>query len=156
MPSALSPVELLLHVVVFITKSKVLLCQRCHPSPVTSDSPCLFVSDELPGPTDGLMTRPQCSTKTRAEIQLLHCLQPDGALFSAAGEFKAQSYQSQTQSDRKMNRLNGFHKYDAASTCAQCAQTWTASFTAFIKSEIRVPLFMRLSHKTKARHVAFR
>lgn len=51
-PFAHSPAGLLFHVVVFITKSNILLCYSCHPSPGVRDSEkatcvCVFVLGRL-------------------------------------------------------------------------------------------------------------
>lgn len=56
-----SPAGLLFHVAVFITKSNILLCQHCHPSPPASD---FLVSD---GPRHGVMTRPRSDTKAHVQ-----------------------------------------------------------------------------------------
>lgn len=87
MPFALYPAGFLFHVVVFITKSNILLCSHCHPSPQASDFRCTCVF--LPGcvcmrvcecvcmhngrlgPSDGVMTRPQ--TNTKAYVQKSSC-----------------------------------------------------------------------------------
>lgn len=75
MPFALYPAGLLFHVVVFITKSNILLCRHCHLSPPACDFPCMCVCrpmhNESLGPSDGVMTRRL--TDTKAHVQKSSC-----------------------------------------------------------------------------------
>lgn len=75
MPFPLYPAGLLFHVVVFITKSNILLCRHCHLSPPACDFPCMCVCrpmhNESLGPSDGVMTRRL--TDTKAHVQKSSC-----------------------------------------------------------------------------------
>lgn len=135
MPFALYPAGLLFHVVVFITKSNILLCRHCHLSPPACDFPCMcvYVCVDL------------CIMKASAPPMELwqgvwltqrHMCRNPAALLSATGQSFVFCTAVQSSrgwsverrgwggSQRKMKLRYGLHKCVSASMCRPGRRDW--------------------------------
>lgn len=146
-PFALYPAGLLFHVLVFITKSNILLCEHCHPSPGASDFGWTCGCGDVCVCTVTVSGPPVELWQGVRAAQRHMCRNPAALLSAAgrsfAGKFKAAAawrargeggWHSKKNEYTLVPKLNyGLHKHVMASTRARRIQTWPVRFTHLVK-----------------------